>query len=126
MYTAFKTWITATTQLRKKSINNYCGGLNKITRDLIEENLIQNSLDEIEQVEQVEQIKAEYFAIAKYKEQDTRGRNMYNAAFNKYIYFRKETAQKESWFDDKIEVLSDNPETAETLKNMLKKGFLNS
>jgi hypothetical protein len=94
MYTAFKTWITATTQLSKKSINNYCGGLNKITRDLIEENLIQNSLDEIEQVEQVEQIKAEYFAIAKYKEQDTRGRNMYNAAFNKYIYFRTETEKR--------------------------------
>ena len=70
------------------------GGLNKITRDLIEENMINNSLDEIEQVEQVEQIKAEYFAIAKYKEQDTRGRNMYNAAFNKYIYFRTETKKR--------------------------------
>ena len=92
MYTAFKTWLEQETALSKKSISNYCGGLNKITRDLIDESMIQNSLDDVEQVEQVEQIKAEYFSIAKYKEQDVRGRNMYNAAFNKYLYYRKETA----------------------------------
>ena len=47
------------------------------------------SIDEIKEVEQLEQLKIEYFSIKKYKDQDIRGRNMYNAAFNRYINYMK-------------------------------------
>lgn len=94
MYNAFKTWLETKTALSKKSISNYTNALNKITRDLINESMIINNLNEIKQAEQVEQVKAEYFAIDKYKEQDIKGRNMYNAAFNKYIYFIRETKKE--------------------------------
>tara|TARA_R100000655_G_scaffold107724_1_gene158557 strand:+ start:49 stop:438 length:390 start_codon:yes stop_codon:yes gene_type:complete len=128
MYDTFKNWLNNNTTLSAKSISNYGGALNKITRDLITENLIFESLEEIKTAEQVQETKKKYFAIDTYKKQDIKAKNMYHAGFNKYILFRESTEKKqaaENWFNDKVEVLSSNKETAKQFKNVLKKRFLN-
>ena len=128
MYKTFKNWLNENTELSNKSISNYGGALNKITRDLITEKMIVESLEEIKTADQVKETKEKYFAIDIYKNQDLKAKNMYNAGFNKYILFRESTEKKqaaENWFDDKIEVLSSNEETSKQFKNALKKRFLN-
>tara|TARA_X000001388_G_scaffold61602_1_gene47201 strand:+ start:623 stop:895 length:273 start_codon:yes stop_codon:yes gene_type:complete len=85
----FKKWLTDNTTLSKKSISNYVNAMETIRLNLVWENMLNLSLDEIKQVEQLEQLKIEYFSIKKYKDRDIRGRNMYNAAFNRYIHYIK-------------------------------------
>ena len=85
----FRKWLTEKTTLSKKSISNYVNAMNTVQKNLIARSMLNFSIDKVKEVEQVEQLKIEYFSIKKYKDQDIRGRNMYNAAFNRYINYMK-------------------------------------
>tara|TARA_R110002012_G_scaffold76286_1_gene192592 strand:+ start:424 stop:717 length:294 start_codon:yes stop_codon:yes gene_type:complete len=92
-YQEFANYFLKNSALSEKSIRNYIGGLNKITRDIIEYDYIKMSLDEIE-VDQIQSLKNDYFELPKHKAEDIKAKNMYNAAFNNYIKYRRDTYDK--------------------------------
>jgi hypothetical protein len=88
-YDNFRKWLELNTDISEKSIKNYVGGMNKVSDDLIDSGIIKTSLGEIKDLDKLKTIKEGYFLIPENKELDERGRRMYSAGFNRYIYFRE-------------------------------------
>ena len=63
--------------------------MNKVSDDLIDSGIIKAALGEIKDIDSLKKIKEDYFSIPQNKELDKRGRRMYSAGFNRYIYFRE-------------------------------------
>tara|TARA_Y100000593_G_scaffold94843_1_gene196546 strand:- start:6923 stop:7201 length:279 start_codon:yes stop_codon:yes gene_type:complete len=86
-YSDFRDWLSEHSKLSTKSINNYIGGLNKVSRDLINEGWIKADLSELG-LEKLIDTKEKYFLIPEYKQADLKAKNMYHAAFNRYIFYK--------------------------------------
>ena len=86
----FKKWMELNTDLSEKSMKNYGGGVRKIAKDLIEQDLTHQNLFEITSADDLKKLQDKYFRISENKETDERGRRMYSNAFSKFIEFRSD------------------------------------
>lgn len=85
----FKKWLEVKKNLSKSSIDKYLNVIKNINLELLEQNIIQSSLDDIDSIEELENLKNDYFLIPKNKEKDKKGNNMYSSGFNNFISYKK-------------------------------------
>lgn len=90
----FEKWLELATDLAEKTRKNYLGAMKKINLDLVEKNVVEDSLEEIQSNSDLEKIKVEYFQVPQNRELDERGNGMYSAAFNKFISFKESQGSK--------------------------------
>lgn len=85
----FRNWLQSQNKLKKKSIDNYVGGLKKIETDIAEENIHEETIYEINSIDELEYIKTKYFSVNAFKKQNERGNDMYKRSFKYYIEYKK-------------------------------------
>ncbi len=88
---AFIKWLEDNTTLASSTVEKYARAVNTISKELKEENLLEQNLFYINDPVIIEKYKEKYLSIPKYHAKDTRGNRMYSNALNYYQKFTKST-----------------------------------
>lgn len=121
----FEDWLGSnrgkgTRKLAKKTIKNYSEGATTSIRDMVEKKLIRSeeSFCSILDPGMLSKLKETYFSIPQVREKDMRGKDMYSAAFNRYIEFIP-TLKKEKHVNHPInQILYGPPGTGKTYNTL--------
>jgi len=93
-YNNFNKWLELNTDLAEKSIKKYVGAVKKITKSLVKSKIIQQSIQEINDIDELDRIKNDFFLIPENEELNNKGNQMYSAAFNHFITYKKSQGSK--------------------------------
>lgn len=74
---------------KKSTVNHYLGALNTISKFLVENNKISESIYEIEDLGELEIVRTYLYNQPDFVEKDERGNRMYSAGLNNYMRFAK-------------------------------------
>ena len=87
----FEKWLNDNSKLSDNSISKYCRAIRAISKDMIEEGVIDKDLYSITSYQDLTDIKSLICNNKYFISKDTRGNRMYSVALNHYINFMKST-----------------------------------
>ena len=85
----FGQWLSLNCDISKSTIGKYKRAIRAVSKDMIEEGILQGDLYSISSWEKYESVKAEILANDFFIDKDTRGHRMYSRALNLFGEFLK-------------------------------------
>lgn len=83
----FKNWLKCNLNLSDNSVNKYCRAIRAVTKDMLEEGVIDKDLYNVSSSLEFEEYKYSICNNDAFIEKDTRGNRMYSVAMKHYLRF---------------------------------------